>query len=627
MSFDGEIDDLGQCDSLYADLYYNMSYPLARQALWNGRDVRVLSTEKRNPTFPNTTRFEPRMRHYEQLHLSDGEPNEWEFAAAEPFRHSNTELKPMEEWLAETGMMFQSNEARCMPCGVWKKWGKKVEQTGRKCKHAAKKTIKKTGHVVSDVGKYIDKHKTEIIIGTIIVVAVGVTCGLGAAGTAAVASVVAPEASPNAPAHGRRKKEEKDDETAGLDPEPPPRDAPSLAEFSARASPPQRVTENWVGDVVNSIARDLPTAAPEPVPEPKEQEDKPGFLKKMGGAVLQGLELVGRGAAGEPIDPQLQRHAALTEPESCIPIAPAEKERDPKELSKLAQAMPPRSRTPSETPINPALLPSITPPDRIVPSSSKNEKGGGIKKIEPPQPQVLNLYDKGQIAKIIPPDRSTVFKTAGEQRTDKCIVYINGMNTDFEDGCKNLEYLQSFVPDASITWVFNHSNGIVMDVVEIAALNCSGIAPVTGDLLKQVWLEFYEKNKDNPNAVLFHVCHSQGALLTRAALLESAPEVQRHIEILAVAPAAIISKNWCFESYNYACSSDIVPKLGMSYDILASQYRRNEMEQVEYLIENDKIRKELRILKANSKGMNHDFRNKIYQELIHKHINEYLHKQ
>ncbi|HEY2811638.1 MAG TPA: hypothetical protein VGJ00_09665, partial [Rhabdochlamydiaceae bacterium] len=176
MSFDGEIDDLGECDSLYADLYYNMSYPLARQALWNGREIRVLSTEKRNLTFPNTTRFEPRMRHYERLHLDDEESNEWEFAAAEPFRHSNTELKPMEEWLAETGMMFQSNEVRCMPCGVWKKWGKKVEKTGRKCKHAAKKTIKKTGHVVSDVGKYIDKHKTEIIIGTIIVVAVGVTC-------------------------------------------------------------------------------------------------------------------------------------------------------------------------------------------------------------------------------------------------------------------------------------------------------------------------------------------------------------------------------------------------------------------------------------------------------------------
>ncbi|HEY2811599.1 MAG TPA: hypothetical protein VGJ00_09460 [Rhabdochlamydiaceae bacterium] len=403
MSFDGEIDDLGECDSLYADLYYNMPYPLTRHALWNGREVRVLSIEKRNLTFPNTTRFEPRIRHYEQLHLNDEEPNEWEFTAAEPFRHSNTELKPMEEWLAETGMMFQSNEVRCMPCGVWKKWGKKVEKTGRKCKHAAKKTIKKTDHVISDVGKYIDKHKTEIIIGTVIVIAVGVTCGLGAAGTAAVASVVVPEASPNAPTHGRRRKEEKDDEIAGPDPEPPPREALSLAELSARASLPQRVRENWVGDVVNSIARDLPPAAPEPVPEPKEQRDKPGFLKKMGGAVLQGLELVGRGVAGEPIDPQLQRHAALTEPESCIPIAPTEKEREPKELSKMAQAVPPRSHTPSETPVNPTLYSSLTAPDRIVPSSSKKEKAGqdGIKKIEQPQPQVLNLYDKEQIAKII----------------------------------------------------------------------------------------------------------------------------------------------------------------------------------------------------------------------------------
>ncbi|HEY2810973.1 MAG TPA: hypothetical protein VGJ00_06255, partial [Rhabdochlamydiaceae bacterium] len=499
----------------------------------------------------------------------------------------------------------------------------------RKCKHAAKKTIKKTGHVVSDVGKYIDKHKTEIIIGTIIVVAVGVTCGLGAAGTAAVASVVAPEASPNAPAHGRRRKEEKDDEPVGPDPEPPPREAPSLAELSARAFLPQRVTENWVGNVVNSIARDLSPAAPEQAPEPKEQGDKPGFLKKMGGAVLQGLELVGRGVAGEPIDPHLQRHAALTEPESCIPIAPTEKERDPKELSKMAQAVPPSNRTPRETPINPTLYSSLTPPDRIVPSSSKKEKAGqdGIKKIEQPQPQVLNLYDKEQIAKIIPPDRSSVFKTSGEQRTDKCIVYINGMNTDFADGCQNLEYLQSFVPDASITWIYNHSNGGGVDLAEIILLNYSGFAPVTGDLLKQVWLEFYEKNKDNPDAVLFHVCHSQGALLTRAALLESAPEVQRQIEILAVAPATIISKNWCFRSFNYACSNDIVPKLGMFYDILASQYRRNEMEQVEYLIEKEEIRKELIMLESDSGGMKHDFRNEIYQELIHKHINKYMRKQ
>ncbi|HEY2810465.1 MAG TPA: hypothetical protein VGJ00_03640 [Rhabdochlamydiaceae bacterium] len=216
-----------------------------------------------------------------------------------------------------------------------------------------------------------------------------------------------------------------------------------------------------------------------------------------------------------------------------------------------------------------------------------------------------------------------MFKTVGEERTDKCIVYINGMNTDFEDGCKNVEYLQSFVPDASITWIFNHSNGGGVDLAEIILLNCSGIAPVTGDLLKQVWLEFYEKNKDNPDAVLFHVCHSQGALLTRTALLESSREIQRHIKILAVAPAAIISKNWCFESFNYACSSDIVPKLGMSYDILASQFRSNEIEQVEYLIEKEEIRKELRILKANSKGMNHDFRNEIYYQIIKDHIDSY----
>ncbi|HEY2809942.1 MAG TPA: hypothetical protein VGJ00_00915, partial [Rhabdochlamydiaceae bacterium] len=497
----------------------------------------------------------------------------------------------------------------------------------RKCKHAAKKTIKKTGHVVSDVGKYIDKHKTEIIIGTIIVVAVGVTCGLGAAGTAAVASVVAPEASPNAPAHGRRRKEEKDDETAGLDPEPPPREVPSIPELAALPPPPQRVTENWVGDVVNSIARDLPSAASEQASEPKEQGDKPGFLKKIGGAVLQGLELVGRGVAGEPIDPQLQRHAALTEPESCIPIASAEKERDPKDFSKKAQVVPPSSSNSRETPVNPTLYSSFTPPDRIVPSSSKKEKGGGIKKIEPPQPsqpQVLNLYDKEQIIKIKPPTRSTVFKTAGEQRTDKCIVYINGMNTDFADGCKNLEYLQSFVPDTSITWVFNHSNGVVTDLGEIVVLNYPGFAPVTGDLLKQVWLEFYEKNRDNPDAILFHVCHSQGALLTKNALCDVAPEVQKHIEIFSVAPAAIISDDMCFKTRNYACENDIVPMTPQLLHNIAASYEDDD----EIRLENaKKIRADcqhLIMLKSQSKGMNHDFVNEIYKELIKERIRDYL---
>jgi hypothetical protein len=578
-------------------------------------------------SFPDSTHFEPRERHYEQLHIGDEEESEWQFATAHYAQQSNTELKPMEEWLAESGMMFQSSEALCTPCGIWKKCGKKIEKTGRKCKHAAKKAIKKTGKIAGDVGKFIDKHKTEIIIGTAIVIAVGVTYGLGSAGVAALASAAAPEAAPSTPTHGRRKKEEEDAEPAGQDPEPPPREVLSLSELSARASP-HPITENWVGDVVNSIARDLPPPEQDTREISREKPpEKPGFLKKMGGAVLEGLELVGRGVAGEPIDPQLQRHAALNEPESCIPTAPSEKERETKDLSKMvAHAVPPSSRTSSELPVNPNLFPSLTPPDRIAPTSSKNEKKdqGSVKKIEPVQPPVLDLFNKEQISKIKSPWHSKVYKTAGEQRKDKCIVYINGMNTTFIEGCENLEYLQTFIPDTSITWIYNHSNGAPIDVAEIWALNYRGIAPVTGGLIKQVWMEFYEKNKDNPDAVLLHVCHSQGALLTRIALLQMPPEVRKKIEIVAIAPAAIISNKWCFESYNYASSSDIVPEMGMIFDQTATPYEENYKKLIEHRNEVEEIHNELIVEESDSNGMKHDFRNEIYYKRLLVHINNYM---
>ncbi len=202
---------------------------------------------------------------------------------------------------------------------------------------------------------------------------------------------------------------------------------------------------------------------------------------------------------------------------------------------------------------------------------------------------------------------------------------INGMNNSKEDIFSNMQYLLSFVPDQSIDWVHNRSHGSVVDLAEIFALNYWGYSPNTERLLSENWTAFHEENKDRPHAKYLQVCHSQGTIHVRNALAKLPKDIRDRVMVVAVAPAAVVPKESCFRSFNYACKGDIVPSSEL---VFAGMLDSNENDcGISKLLERTiEYYEQIIWLKPdpNANKNVHSFQNLVYRKPIEFRINDYL---
>ena len=109
-----------------------------------------------------------------------------------------------------------------------------------------------------------------------------------------------------------------------------------------------------------------------------------------------------------------------------------------------------------------------------------------------------------------------------------------------------------------------------------------------------------------PEEKFLQISHSGGSLQVYNALLTSPKSVQQRIINLALAPAAIIPKRLCFESYNYISRRDIVTHL----DVMGKM----------------KYGRELQILEPHPDAnfWDHEFLSPTFAKPIQRHITNYL---
>ena len=72
-------------------------------------------------------------------------------------------------------------------------------------------------------------------------------------------------------------------------------------------------------------------------------------------------------------------------------------------------------------------------------------------------------------------------------------------------------------------------------------------------------MRFHEEHRDDLDAKYLQLCHSQGAIHVKNALLESAKEIQNRVIVVAISPACDYFKSLCFDSFNYASNRDVIP--------------------------------------------------------------------
>lgn len=223
------------------------------------------------------------------------------------------------------------------------------------------------------------------------------------------------------------------------------------------------------------------------------------------------------------------------------------------------------------------------------------------------------------------PENLTSYSQPEKPKTFPCIGGINGMCTKREEAQFHAKYLNHFLPShQKVDWVYNKTNTIIGDLLEIFFFNSNGISPNTGKHLKKNWEKFHEEFSENPHKKYLQFCHSQGAFHVRNALLQSPKEIRDRVIVVAIAPGTVVPDDICFKSFNYASEKDFVPQ-GELYlngatfvesDILMTpEERAIPLENYKQII----------FLKPHpdAKGFDHDFQSPTFAEKFEFHTKDY----
>jgi hypothetical protein len=75
--------------------------------------------------------------------------------------------------------------------------------------------------------------------------------------------------------------------------------------------------------------------------------------------------------------------------------------------------------------------------------------------------------------------------------------------------------------------------------------------------LQKKWDAFFAHA--NPDAIYYHECHSEGAIITRNALMYYPDHLRKRIILSAFSPAAYIDDRYALKVTHYRSTRDIVP--------------------------------------------------------------------
>jgi len=156
---------------------------------------------------------------------------------------------------------------------------------------------------------------------------------------------------------------------------------------------------------------------------------------------------------------------------------------------------------------------------------------------------------------------SKIYQVEGEERPDLGIGFANGMDNDFESARTSAEYLSRLTGGYCVHAVYNATHGHRADLLE-CKLGLDFIATEPVRLIHQMWNSFFERNSASSKFLM--VCHSQGAIHVRNALLDYPPELREKIIVVAIAPGGYVYQETCAQVTHYRNASswrDFVPRI------------------------------------------------------------------
>jgi len=189
--------------------------------------------------------------------------------------------------------------------------------------------------------------------------------------------------------------------------------------------------------------------------------------------------------------------------------------------------------------------------------------------------------------------------------SDMQIGFINGMDTTFASARASALYISQLSGGYNVHAVYNATHGKLVDLQECKmGLKCIATDPVRQ--LHKMWNDFFEKS--SANAKFLMICHSQGAIHVRNALLDYSPELRKRILVVGIAPGGYVYRETCAEVAHYRVKwwRDFVPRI----DFNGSKREKDTTITLDS--------------HPNAPVFDHDFTSPTYQIVLRKHIINYL---
>lgn len=184
------------------------------------------------------------------------------------------------------------------------------------------------------------------------------------------------------------------------------------------------------------------------------------------------------------------------------------------------------------------------------------------------------------------------------------IGFINGIWNDFKGSKESAEYISRLAGGYNVHTVYNATHG-QMDLTEcLMGLNYIATEPVRQ--LHKMWNSFFEKG--SANAKFLMICHSQGAIHVRNALLDYPPELRERILVVEIAPASYIYKETCAKVIHYRaeCWRDFIPR----FDTAGSKRENNSIITL--------------TSHPDAPALDHELMSPTYQGQLQRHIRNYI---
>lgn len=153
--------------------------------------------------------------------------------------------------------------------------------------------------------------------------------------------------------------------------------------------------------------------------------------------------------------------------------------------------------------------------------------------------------------------RDRLFFCGIHQIAEMGISWINGIMNSLKDSHVAAKALSEMGDDHYVTFVHNQSHGFIADLFRCFFELYFYMDTKASKDLRNRWDAYFKVA--GPLAYLIHYCHSEGAIITRNALLRYPEELRQRIIVIAIAPGAYIDDKYAHQVTHYRSTRDIVP--------------------------------------------------------------------